>query len=219
MGRVVPFSGLLCRRERKQDPTGKSTASFVIVDTVLKVGRFRHLADFQLNYDLTARIPQLCRDLDAFNVDALQEFRFDKGAVTEMPCSPAYTQIAVPLDYQFRQLSSVIKVQLEGQTDDAEPTYKLVNRSKQNRVRFQCIQVRFDAIPPVPTGIQPESAPPVAADLKERVRSLFERRPIWTRQALETELPDFSSSFIRNALVLYAFQFLNGYVCMPLIVC
>ncbi|CAB4417856.1 unnamed protein product [Rhizophagus irregularis] len=108
---------------------------------------------------------------------------------TNLP-PPSFSRVECPMDYGYQQNTAVVKV-LVKKGDGQPPSLKLINRSQ----------------PPSESLKNIEQMPQESIN---RMRKLFEERPIWTRLALENNLPLNDKRNIKRLLPLVAYLMSNG---------
>ena len=171
------------------------------------------MADYQVNQDLNLPIPKLYSELLDPKMSHLLNFDFPEdppNAINVMvPSSPMYTRIPVPFKYDFKQHPAIQKATTAGDPGAAA----IARGTQRDRSEFLVVQVPFSQkeVPQAP----PVDLPTTPSDLVERIKALFDERPVWTRLAVVNRLninplKDVNSTDFRNALAKSAYMFTNG---------
>ncbi|KAJ3091218.1 tau 95 subunit of transcription factor TFIIIC [Quaeritorhiza haematococci] len=220
-GDVINTSNLLLkvtRRRRKRpipgaDPSENQQTKMEIVGVINKTCRFRGIADFQYIPDQTDSIVQLRKALHNWDVEGVEHFQFseDKGAVAplrNMP-PPAFSRVEWPQNYNYRQNEAVVKVLIKRRGDEA-PVMKLINRHRRQKFVVVNFDAKWKTVPVAP----PEDISAHLADVPQasldRIKALFEKRPVWTRAAVKNNLEPEDRKHLKALLPLVSYVVTNG---------
>ncbi len=220
-GQVVSTHGVVCkivrRRYRRPGQNGapdqfrEEIISVDLVGTCTEACRFREIADFQYHVPHSDPIFQLRQALDRFDVDFMNKFQFTRElkqtVVFKGDCRmispPMFSRIQNPLEYNYRQIGSAVVVQEE------DGQIRLENRLKNKPQHLSGISFSRDPLASPPDSLEHPTDPAGQKQI-ERLRVLFDKRPVWTRNALESELPEPDHKVLRQRLPLVAFYYISG---------
>ncbi|GBC00423.1 hypothetical protein RclHR1_03850021 [Rhizophagus clarus] len=198
-GDVIPTSNLLLkvtRRKKKQnenvnyeeEKANLKDVKFDILGIISKTCRFRGMSDYQYVPNMNHPILEYRKALESLNVNKIMDFESIINNIkeeTNLP-PPSFSRVECPMDYGYQQNTAVVKV-LVKKGDGQPPSLKLINRSR--RKKFIAISITISNKCP---------------------KKLFEERPIWTRLALENNLPLNDKRNIKRLLPLVAYLMSNG---------
>ncbi|CAG8434613.1 15083_t:CDS:10 [Funneliformis mosseae] len=205
-GDVIPTSNLLLkvtRRKKKRQNKNmnrgdegnanvKEDVKFDILGIISKTCRFRGMSDYQCIPSIKHPILEYRKALESLDVDKIMGFESIINDIKEesnLP-PPSFSRVECPMDYGYQQNTAVVKVLV-----------------KKNDDQF------LDITLPVPEEPPPESLKNIERIPQEsidRIRKLFEERPVWTRFALENNLPPNDIRNIKRLLPLVAYLMSNG---------
>ncbi|CAI2172733.1 5960_t:CDS:10 [Funneliformis geosporum] len=224
-GDVIPTSNLLLKvtrrkkkrqnkdmnRENDEQASVKEDIKFDILGIISKTCRFRGMSDYQCIPSIKHPILEYRKALESLDVDKIMGFESIINDIKEesnLP-PPSFSRVECPMDYGYQQNTAVVKV-LVKKNDDQPPSLKLINRSRKKKFIAISITYEIDNIlwePPPESLKNIERIPQESID---RIRKLFEERPVWTRFALENNLPPNDIRNIKRLLPLVAYLMSNG---------
>ncbi|CAB5195742.1 hypothetical protein RhiirA5_270836 [Rhizophagus irregularis] len=222
-GDVIPTSNLLLkvtRRKKKQNKTVnheeektsvKDDVNFDILGIISKTCRFRGMSDYQYVPNMNHPILEYRKALESLNVNKIMDFESIINNIkeeTNLP-PPSFSRVECPMDYGYQQNTAVVKV-LVKKGDGQPPSLKLINRSR--RKKFIAISITYDIdnVPEEPPSESLKNIEQMPQESINGMRKLFEERPIWTRLALENNLPLNDKRNIKRLLPLVAYLMSNG---------
>ncbi|GES74257.1 hypothetical protein RCL_jg4637.t1 [Rhizophagus clarus] len=221
-GDVIPTSNLLLkvtRRKKKQnenvnyeeEKANLKDVKFDILGIISKTCRFRGMSDYQYVPNMNHPILEYRKALESLNVNKIMDFESIINNIkeeTNLP-PPSFSRVECPMDYGYQQNTAVVKV-LVKKGDGQPPSLKLINRSR--RKKFIAISITYDIdnVPEEPPTESLKNIEQMPQESIDRIRKLFEERPIWTRLALENNLPLNDKRNIKRLLPLVAYLMSNG---------
>ncbi|WAQ92475.1 hypothetical protein PtA15_16A383 [Puccinia triticina] len=175
--------------------------------------RFRALADYQYTPDLKHPINTLARDMRSLNFEGVLKFRFE--AETEDYSSskiglfppPLFSRYLVPQQYHYRQNAPTVVMQ------NPDGSQRLINRTRYVPMGPQTITFEQPDVPQGPLTRDSEQQKPENEALFQKLLSLFEQRPVWSRMAFQHHLTPADLRYIRQhkvVLSLYCYLFSDG---------
>ncbi|CAG8505265.1 19403_t:CDS:10 [Rhizophagus irregularis] len=203
-GDVIPTSNLLLkvtRRKKKQNKTVnheeektsvKDDVNFDILGIISKTCRFRGMSDYQYVPNMNHPILEYRKALESLNVNKIMDFESIINNIkeeTNLP-PPSFSRVECPMDYGYQQNTAVVKVLV-----------------KKGDGQFLNIPSHVPEEPPSESLKNIEQMPQESIN---GMRKLFEERPIWTRLALENNLPLNDKRNIKRLLPLVAYLMSNG---------
>ncbi|KAA1067927.1 tau 95 subunit of transcription factor TFIIIC [Puccinia graminis f. sp. tritici] len=175
--------------------------------------RFRALADYQYTPELKHPINVLARDMRSLNFEGILKFGFE--AETEDYSSskiglfppPLFSRYLVPQLYHYRQnIPTVV-------TQTSDGSQRLINRTRYVPMGPQTITYDQPDVPQSALARDLEQKKPENQALFQKLASLFEQRPIWSRMAFQHHLTPIDLRYIRqNKVILahYCYLFSDG---------
>ncbi|KAI9256969.1 RNA polymerase III transcription factor IIIC subunit-domain-containing protein [Sporodiniella umbellata] len=216
--KITKLVAKVTRRVKKSKLTGEIIETendwkIEIVGYINRAVRFRNMADAQYLVPENNELVQLKHSLDVGNVKSLMNFDFlpeaqDPGYGARSIPPPIFSTRLVTTDYGYRQNAPVLRVKVK----QPDGSYKigLINRSR--RIAMETTYVKFE-VEKVPTEswqrVTP-SADPIILEGIEIVKELFEKRPIWSRAALNAQLDPRFHSVIKKIAIHVSYLFVNG---------
>ncbi|RIA87754.1 RNA polymerase III transcription factor IIIC subunit-domain-containing protein [Glomus cerebriforme] len=205
-GDVIPTSNLLLKvtrrkkkrqnkngnRENEEKSNAKEDVKFDILGIINKTCRFRGMSDYQYVPNMNHPILEYRKALESLDVNKIMDFESiinNMNEETNLP-PPSFSRVECPMDYGYQQNTAVVKV--------------LVNKDDG---QFLNIPSLVPEEPPPESSKNIEQMPQESID---RMNKLFEDRPIWTRLALENNLPSNDKRNIKRLLPLVAYLMSNG---------
>lgn len=171
--------------------------------------RFRDMADFQY---YTGDSPFVNKLKDSIFSGSLQnmgtvEFEgvkpIDPSAADAMP-PPRFSQQSQPFFYGYKQNPSVAVVD-----DGTGGPLRLVNKATQTRIISE-ILVWGDPIPKGPPADLSSNPRPSVKECIEELVALFQKRPCYTRRAIEAEIKPELVRYLRYALPYVSYFYRSG---------
>ncbi|KAI9145429.1 transcription factor IIIC, subunit 5 [Paraphysoderma sedebokerense] len=89
-------------------------------------------------------------------------------------------------------------------------TVKLVNRSKTGYIEIQSIEFDCTDIPTEPLPIMAKYIKSVPEGSIERIKKLFDERPVWTRTACMYNLPPKDRKYMKKLLPFVSYYMSTG---------
>ena len=167
---------------------------------------FRTMPDFVYRNSNSTFLQEMRQKILPFQYSKLSEFQLDLESHgldnTEVIPPPVLSTVAYPVNYVYRQ-NPAIKAYL----DPATGSRKLYNTQAPNKVFTQQCQWNTPASD-IPGAVSPD-APPSETEghnfhgLVTILRTIFARRPIWTRRGLANQLPPNAPLFLAKYAVAY----------------
>ncbi|KAJ3269538.1 tau 95 subunit of transcription factor TFIIIC [Borealophlyctis nickersoniae] len=190
-----------------------------IVGVVSKTCRFRggiragSMADFQYIPDQADPIVKLRKAMMSLDSQVVDDFSLSEDVgnqdnLRSMP-PPSFSRIEWPLDYQFRQNFAVMKVMVQGKNGEP-PVLKILSRYRQTRSAQITFDMKAKEVPQAPPDAVVRGAADMDPDAKERLRVLFENRPVWTRLALHNNLPPQDRKRMKALVPVFAYTITSG---------
>ncbi|KAI8966932.1 RNA polymerase III transcription factor IIIC subunit-domain-containing protein [Mycotypha africana] len=182
-----------------------------IMGKIFKTVRFRAMADFQYLVHKTDKIRQLKGALLRGDVESIMKYEVptdddDMNNLRIIP-PPIFSSLDTPFGYGYRQSAPVIRVRVK--QPDGTYKVKLINRKQMNSQQITSIQYHEETVPTQSLySLKPFEKDEDKA-VCDKVKELFEKRPVWTRFAIKCEL-QFPGDKISHILVHHAYTFSNG---------
>lgn len=199
--------------ETDMDRTQSKKRKFELIGKIETTSRFRELADFQYHPPPNALWNEVADSLFQFNIPQLSRIklsRFELDTNTYLLPPPLFSLSTQPAHYGFRQNPYVIEVMVP---DLEEGTLKkqLVNRDQPKVPILAGVDYFVDEVPSGPPDHIQERASTFPEDVMEELKTLFEKRPIWSRIGIENNLTaQFIGFKIRELLSYFAYKFVKG---------
>lgn len=170
--------------------------------------RFREMADFQYYTGDSAFVHKVKKSVLAADLDEMAKVELeglqpiDLQHADVMP-PPRFSQQPQPFFYNYKQNPSVAVV------SDESGQQKLVNKATQTRIISE-ILVWGDPVPKGPPSELSSNPRPIIKQCIEELRELFQRRPSYTRRALEAEIRPDLARYLRYALPYVSYFYRSG---------
>ncbi|KAJ3217872.1 tau 95 subunit of transcription factor TFIIIC [Dinochytrium kinnereticum] len=224
-GDVINTSNLLLKITRKRkkgrrsseghDPKDDFVVKTEIVGVVTKTCRFRSIADFQIIPNPTDPVTILRRHIAEYDIAGMEQFQFPhdfgghKDATTfrNFP-PPAFSRIQWPQNYGYRENPNVKVNILE---KDGQPAkVQLIHQYRKPKFFFVKLERQDKEVPKGPPDFILKYMDRIPKESLERVKELFEKRPVWTRLALCNYLPPQDVKIFKQAIPFVAYGILFG---------
>ncbi|KAG9015025.1 tau 95 subunit of transcription factor TFIIIC [Tulasnella sp. JGI-2019a] len=208
-GEAVHFNDMEMPLAENTNEWEAPTFTTEALGTINKTVRFRAMADFQYAPDPMDSMIQLrktMQKLDQSTLDAITNFQFDEEkedyslplsasppddptkpqnkSNLRLPPFPLFSRATIPAQYNYKaNVFSVVQTVTDPIT--GEEKQRMINKTRFKG--FGTLSIAFHDPGPVPTGLtdyMAVSETSVNQALLQRVRELFEKRPIWARNAL-----------------------------------
>lgn len=172
--------------------------------------RFREMADFQRNTlksDFLAKVrPSIfsgsLKAIKSLDVQSSGASGSQQGELDIIP-PPKFSQIVFPFQYGYRQNPAVSVLSNE------DGTSSLVHTSVTRKL--YSIMIGWDEVAPTkPPDSLPSSPDSNVSACIERVRELFDQRPMWTRRGVESNIDPQLLGELKYALPYVAYFFKSG---------
>ncbi|POV96380.1 hypothetical protein PSTT_15683 [Puccinia striiformis] len=219
-GEWVQTSNILIKiikrtRRRKRSAVDDDLRLYTIepVGVIPMTVRFRALADYQYTPDLKHPINILAQDMRSLNCEGVLKFSFEpetedysSSKIGLFP-PPLISRYLVPQQYNYRQnVPTVVTLAPDG-------TERLINKAKYVPMGPQTITFDQPDVPGAALARDIDQKKPENLPLFEKLDSLFEQRPIWSRMAFHHQLTPTDLRYIRQnkvVLALYCYLFSDG---------
>ncbi|KAH9448069.1 hypothetical protein Pst134EB_022056 [Puccinia striiformis f. sp. tritici] len=219
-GEWVQTSNILIKlikrtRKRKQSTVNDELRLYKIepVGVIPMTVRFCALADYQYTPDLNHPINTLAQDMRSLNCKGVLKFRFEpetedysSSKIGLFP-PPLISKYLVPQQYNYRQnVPTVVTLAPDG-------TERLINKAKYVPMGPQTMTFDQPDVPKAALARDIDQKKPENLPLLEKLSSLFEQRPIWSRMAFHHQLTLTDLRYIRQnkvVLALYCYLFSDG---------
>ncbi|OLL21742.1 Transcription factor tau subunit sfc1 [Neolecta irregularis DAH-3] len=167
---------------------------------------FRDLADFQYRPYNSKFVKENLNPFLSFSLNELKKVRIsDEPENLEeldlMP-PPVFSRTIHPHSYNYRQNTAVVAVASDG-------VVKFVNRQATTRLNPSAVQWGVDTIPTTPK-VDERLQKPEVMEVVGILNSLLEKRPVWTRRALESHLNERQRLAIKAAIPQVAYLWISG---------
>ncbi|CAG8453846.1 1019_t:CDS:10 [Paraglomus occultum] len=220
-GDVVPTANFLLKvTRRRKKSSGKQEGNatskikntnqnftFEVVGIINKTCRFRGMSDAQYVPNPYDSIPNLRRQLGKFDVEGMRKFTFQQSEDYTKPTllpPPSLARIEIPMEYKYQQNVSVIKVMIRPNETNVSDECAV---SQTHKSTLEKKIHRLDEGPPPEVLNYVELLP---KEPIEKLKKMFEERPVWTRLALLNTLPKTYKKLIRKLLPLVAYWMVGG---------
>ncbi|RUS17887.1 transcription factor IIIC, subunit 5 [Endogone sp. FLAS-F59071] len=159
------------------------------------------MADYQYIVDSNDPVPKLRRAMQRGDIKAITSFSLstddeDHSNLRNIP-PPSFSRIEIPMNYGYRQNSAVVKVKIQ-RGDGQPPVIKLINRRKRKKFLVVSIDYETKDAPTGPSTDVSRYQQDISDTSLQRVKELFEKRPIWTRLALLNNLHPEDRPYIKK---------------------
>ncbi|RPA85931.1 hypothetical protein BJ508DRAFT_411556, partial [Ascobolus immersus RN42] len=171
--------------------------------------RFRDLVDFQYGVHDSEFIQRFESTLLTKDLPKIRSFTLSptRGCApgTELLPPPLFSKTHVPHHYAYRQNPAVKKAIINGRTT-------MLNTQAAPKTFTEMVHISSSTVPTAPpTGTPPlEKLDAASKETVERLRELFDRRPIWTRRALVNHFPLRLVPLMRFAIVYVGYCWRAG---------
>ncbi|KAK9768590.1 tau 95 subunit of transcription factor TFIIIC [Basidiobolus ranarum] len=183
-----------------------------IVGVISKTCRFRGMADYQYLPDPVDPIAQFRNSLQSLDVEKICKFPVNvdcsMSKTPNLP-PPSFSRIECPMDYGYRQNTSVVKVLVQ-KNEDEPPIVKLINRRRRRKFVAYSIDFEAKSVPNHPPEDAVKFSSQIPQESIENIQALFDRRPMWTRSALQNNLPANDRKIIKRLLPFAAYWMSSG---------
>ncbi|ORX94702.1 hypothetical protein K493DRAFT_283560 [Basidiobolus meristosporus CBS 931.73] len=183
-----------------------------IMGVISKTCRFRGMADYQYLPDPVDPIAQFRKSLQSLDVESIRKFPIDidctMSRTPNLP-PPSFSRIECPMDYGYRQNTSVVKVLVQ-KNEDEPPVVKLINRRRRRKFVAYSIDFEAKSVPSHPPEDAVKFSSQIPEESIENIQALFEKRPMWTRSALQNNLPNSDRKIIKRLLPFAAYWMSSG---------
>lgn len=176
------------------------------VATIPTVHIFRTMPDFAYSTSHSQFLNQLREKILPFEYPLLSEFKLNPARGlenTEIIPPPVLSTMAYPTNYAYRQNPAI-----KSFIDPTTGSRRLFNTQAPMKIHTQTCQWDTPSSQ-IPTTVSP-SAPPLESEphnfrgLVTILRTIFARRPIWTRRGLANQLPPNAPIFLAKYAIGYA---------------
>lgn len=171
--------------------------------------RFRDMADFQYYTGDSPFVGKLKDSIFTGNLSNMSKVEFegvkpvDSDAADAMP-PPRFSQQSQPFFYGYKQNPSVSVVD-----DGTGGPLRLVNKATQTRIISE-ILVWGDPVPTAPPAELSSNPRPSVKECIEELQALFQKRPCYTRRAIEAEIKPELIRYLRYALPYVSYFYRSG---------
>ncbi|KAF8559015.1 hypothetical protein OG21DRAFT_1493418 [Imleria badia] len=235
-GDVVGTSNILIKvTKRKRRRVGDDDVGDYIAEplgVILKTARFRTMADYQFQPDMSDPIAQLRLAMDRMDVDAIQQYtipeekedyvisspagadpNIDPGLVSQGGPSatrsnlrpfppPIFSRQGIPQNYNFKPNPASMIATVVNE-ETGEERKRLINKGRWKGYGPATVSFGDLSIPENPIPAVQQARNQVKPELLERVTQVLVRdRPIWTRTALYNQFSPAEVREIHNSKVL-----------------
>ncbi|KAI6130498.1 RNA polymerase III transcription factor IIIC subunit-domain-containing protein [Pisolithus croceorrhizus] len=236
-GDIVNTSNILFkvtkRRRRKAD--GDKTPDAIVGDytleamgVILKAARFRSMADYQFQPDMSDPVAQLRVAMDRMDVDAVgrytipdekEDYSLSLGGsnraeidpqLTDQTLSrsnlrlfppPLFSRQGIPQNYNFKANPASMVAAIADE-DTGQERKRLINKGRWKGYGPATISFSDSNVPQNPSAGLLQARSTIKQDLLDRVVNLLEQRPIWTRAALYNQFNSAEVREIHNSKVI-----------------
>ncbi|KAF8528978.1 RNA polymerase III transcription factor IIIC subunit-domain-containing protein [Hysterangium stoloniferum] len=224
------------RKRKRLDAAESSSAEIIgeytadIVGTISKTLRFRSLADFQYQPDMSDPLAQLRFSMDKLDAQAINDFTFSKekedytvpdprvldpllvhdtadasnNAVRSnlrLFPPPVFSRQGIPQMYNFKQNPMAIVETSANETTGQEKS-RYINRFRWKGWSVTSISISEKEVPTQPSKQVEEMRLSANKRLYEALQKLFDERPIWTKLALINQFSHLDARELSNTKYL-----------------
>ncbi|KAI6003794.1 RNA polymerase III transcription factor IIIC subunit-domain-containing protein [Pisolithus albus] len=229
-GDIVNTSNILLkvtRKRRRKVDNDRSPDAFTgdytleAMGVILKTARFRSMADYQFQPDMSDPVAQLRVAMNRMDVDAIrrysipgekEDYSLSLGKsiraeidpqLTDQTLSrsnlrlfppPLFSRQGIPQNYNFKGNPASMVATLVDE-DTGQERKRLINKGRWKGYGPATISFSDSNVPQNPSPGLLQARSTIKQDLLDRVVNLLEQRPIWTRAALYNQ---FSSNEVRE---------------------
>lgn len=236
-GDIVNTSNILfkvTRKRRRKVDNDKSPDAFAgdytleAMGVILKTARFRSMADYQFQPDMSDPVAQLRVAMNRMDVDAIRRYSIPDekedyslslgGSIraeidpqlTDQTLSrsnlrlfppPLFSRQGIPQNYNFKGNPASMVATIVDE-DTGQERKRLINKGRWKGYGPATISFSDSNVPQNPSPGLLQARSTIKQDLLDRVVNLLEQRPIWTRAALYNQFNSNEVREIHNSKVI-----------------
>ncbi|KAI6164704.1 RNA polymerase III transcription factor IIIC subunit-domain-containing protein [Pisolithus thermaeus] len=236
-GDIVNTSNILfkvTKRRRRKADGDKSPDAFAgdytleAMGIILKSARFRSMADYQFQPDMSDPVAQLRVAMNRMDVDAVRRYtisdekedyslplgesnrvEIDPQLTDQTLCRsnlrlfppPLFSRQGIPQNYNFKA-NPASMVATTADEDTGQERKRLINKGRWKGYGPATISFGDSNVPQNPSPGLLQARSTIKQDLLDRVVNLLEQRPIWTRAALYNQFNSAEVREIHNSKVI-----------------
>ncbi|KAJ1922266.1 tau 95 subunit of transcription factor TFIIIC [Mycoemilia scoparia] len=189
-----------------------------VVGVIKKTVRFRSIIDYQIVPEPEDPVMKLLKNVNDLNFDSVSDFvkneifnRHPKKGREFMPFPPM-SKPNWPMNYNYQQNPHLVKVFVHNNPNEP-PVVRLINRNKSKRYLMLSAKYETKNLPLEPPSEIKRTIETVSKQDYETIKKLFEQRPIWTRAAIDLQMPDKivkTYQLMKRLLPMVAYWMSNG---------